>query len=155
MEHVTRRIGLWTAWLVLLFSVVPVSLAAQPQTGSVAPEARVAVLPFQVNSAKPLGYLESSLADLLMSRLEASGQVQVVESQAVRDKTVAFAGERSDATVRRIARELAADQIVAGSLTELAGRYSLDVKVVPAGTTRRPRARWSSPRRASRSSSTA
>src|SRR5262245_13607546 len=89
VEHVTRRIGLWTAWLALLFSVVPVPLAAQPQAGPAAPHGRVAVLPFQVNSAKPLGYLESSLADLLMSRLEASGQVEVLESQAVRDKTVA------------------------------------------------------------------
>jgi outer membrane protein insertion porin family len=126
VEHVTRRFGLLVAWLVLLFSPLP--LAAQPEG---APSVRVAVLPFQVNSAKPLGYLEKSLADLLMSRLEASGQVEVLESQAVRDKTVAFAGERSDGTVRRIARDLGADQVVAGSLTELAGRYSLDVKVVP------------------------
>ena len=132
MQHVTRRIGLFAAWLVILF-LAP-AVAAQPAPPP-APESRVAVLPFQVNSAKPLGYLESSLADLLMSRLEASGQVEVLESQTVRDKTVAFAGERSDATVRRIARELAADQVVAGSLTELAGRYSLDVKVVPRSDT--------------------
>lgn len=126
----TRRIGLLAAWLVFLSAVPPA--AAQPSGGTASGEApSVAVLPFQVNSAKPLGYLESSLAELLMTRLEATGQVRVLESQAVRDKVVAFAGERSDTTVRRIARDLAADQVVAGSLTELAGRYSLDVKVVP------------------------
>jgi outer membrane protein insertion porin family len=124
VEHVTRRIGHWTAWLVLLF--LPLPLAAQPD----AAPARVAVLPFQVNSAKPLDYLKS-LSELLLSRLEASGQVEVLEGQAVRDKTVALAGERSDTTMRRVARELGADHVVAGSLTELAGRYSLDVKVVP------------------------
>jgi outer membrane protein insertion porin family len=89
------------------------------------------VLPFQVFSAKPLGYLENSLADLLLTRLEASGRVRVLEAQAVRESVVAHAGERGETTVRRIAADLGADQVVAGSLTELAGRYSLDVKVVP------------------------
>ncbi len=91
----------------------------------------VAVLPFQVFSAKPLGYLENSLADLLLTRLEASGKVRVLEAAAVRESVVAHAGERGETTVRRMAADLGADQVVAGSLTELAGRYSLDVKVVP------------------------
>jgi outer membrane protein insertion porin family len=119
------------SWLAIAWLVVPLvapSASAQPSAGG---EPRVAVLPFQVNSAKPLGYLETSLPDLLTTRLEASGRVKVLESRAVRESVIAHAGERSDATVRRIARELGADQVVAGSLTELAGRYSLDVKVVP------------------------
>jgi len=129
VERVTRRPWLVAACLVSLLAAPPAP--AQPAAGP-PPDARnVAVLPFQVNSARPLGYLETSLADLLMTRLEASGQVRVLESQAVRESVVAHAGERSDATVRRMARELGADQVVAGSLTELAGRYSLDVKVVP------------------------
>ena len=90
-----------------------------------------AVLPFEVHSAKPLGYLETSLAELLVTRLEASGRIRVVESEAVQEGLVAFAGERSETTVRRLAGDLAADWVVAGSLTELAGRYSLDVKVTP------------------------
>jgi outer membrane protein insertion porin family len=121
------------AWLVA--GVLGSPAAAQPERGAAAAAApSVAVLPFQVHSAKPLGYLETSLADLLMTRLEASGRVTVLESAAVRGSVVANAGERSDATMRRMARELGADQVVAGSLTELAGRYSLDVKVVPVGS---------------------
>ena len=104
---------------------------AQAGPGPERAQARIAVLPFQVFSARPQGYLEQSLADLLTTRLEASGRVQVLESSAVRESVVAHAGERTDATVRRIARDVRADQVVAGSLTELAGRYSLDVKVVP------------------------
>ena len=130
MQRLTRRTWLGAAWLVATMLSSPA--AAQTPVGpEAAAEASVAVLPFQVHSAKPLGYLESSLADLLMTRLEASGRVRVLESAAVRGSVVAHAGERSDATVRRMAHELGADQVVAGSLTELAGRYSLDVKVVP------------------------
>ncbi len=91
----------------------------------------VAVLPFRVHSAKPLDYLETSLADLLASRLEASGRVAVVESVTVRETLVAYAGERTEDAVRRMAAELGADYVVVGSLTELAGRYSLDVRVTP------------------------
>jgi outer membrane protein insertion porin family len=132
VQRVTRRTWLVTAWLLAVLLAPPGS--AQPATApeaEAADAASVAVLPFQVHSAKPLGYLETSLADLLMTRLEASGRVRVLESSAVRGSVVAHAGERSDATVRRMAHELGADQVVAGSLTELAGRYSLDVKVVP------------------------
>lgn len=90
-----------------------------------------AVLPFEVHSAKPISYLETSLAELLVTRLESSGRVRVVESEAIREGLVAVAGERSETTVRRIAGDVGADWVVAGSLTELAGRYSLDVKVTP------------------------
>jgi outer membrane protein insertion porin family len=91
----------------------------------------VAVLPFRVHSAKPLDYLEDSLADLLATRLEASGRVDVLEALTVRESLVAYAGERTETAVRRLAAELGADFVVVGSLTELAGHYSLDVRVTP------------------------
>jgi len=91
----------------------------------------VAVLPFRVHSAKPLDYLENSLADLLATRLEASGKIDVLEALTVRESLVAYAGERTETAVRRLAAELGADFVVVGSLTELAGHYSLDVRVTP------------------------
>ena len=120
----------------LLWLSLPVShaAAATPTArGEVsAPlKAVVAVLPFRVHSAKPLDYLENSLADLLAARLEASGRVEVLETLTVRESLVAYAGERTEAAVRRLAAELGADFVVVGSLTELAGRYSLDVRVTP------------------------
>jgi len=94
----------------------------------------VAVLPFRVHSAQPLGYLEHSLADLLESRLEASGRVEVVESVVVREALLGYAaGDLTEDALARLAAELSADYVVAGSLTELAGRFSLDVRVNPVG----------------------
>lgn len=91
----------------------------------------VAVLPFEVYSAEPLDYLEDSLANLLATRLETSDKVEVVEALTVRETLVAYPGERTETVVRRLARELGADYVVLGSLTELAGQYSLDVRVTP------------------------
>ena len=124
-----RSIGVLLALGVLALAALAPgrALAQDPDTVRVV----VAVLPFEVHSAKPLSYLEDSLASLLSSRLEASGKVRVVEAVTVRETMIAYPGERTEEAVRRLARELAADYVVVGSLTELAGHYSLDVRVTP------------------------
>jgi len=95
----------------------------------------VALLPFQIHGAAELQYLETTLVDLLTTRLEASGEVEVVESVVVREALVAYGdAEMAETEVRRLAREVGADYVVTGSLTELAGRFSLDVRVTPVET---------------------
>jgi TolB-like protein len=117
----------WVAWLALC--VVPAIALAQPDPDPPA----VAVLPFRVHSAKPIDYLGESLANLVASRLEASGRVRVLDPAAVEGRLdPAALRETRDSALRAIAEELAADYLVTGSLTELAGRYSLDVRVTPA-----------------------
>jgi outer membrane protein insertion porin family len=135
---VSRR---WLAPLVaslLVAAGAGAPASAQPEAKPEAeaePEAKVkvvvAVLPFEVHSEKPLAYLEGSLADLLSTRLEASGRVDVVEAVTVRETLIAWPGEKTEDVLRRLARELHADWVVIGSLTELAGHYSLDVRVTP------------------------
>lgn len=94
----------------------------------------VAVLPFEVHSERDLQPLVGALADQLTTRLEASGRVDVVDTVVVREALVAHvAGERTEAVLRDLAREVGAEWVVQGSLTELAGAYSLDVRVTPAG----------------------
>jgi outer membrane protein insertion porin family len=129
-------------WLALVAAVLLTGLAAgaRAQDAAAAPAQQaaaplrvvVAVLPFEVHSEKPLAYLESSLAELLATRLEASGRVDVVEAVTVRETLIAWPGEKTEDALRRLARELRADWVVVGSLTELAGHYSLDVRVTPA-----------------------
>lgn len=101
---------------------------------------RVAVLPFRLNSSRPLGFLTGTLDELLAQRIEAGGQVGAVayRNLGVADGLPADAPrdvpetERSDAALRARAARLGLDALVAGSLTELAGRYSVDVRIVPA-----------------------
>jgi outer membrane protein assembly complex protein YaeT len=124
---VSRWRGIAAPLLVALGLLAPLASAAEDRVRVV-----VAVLPFEVHSEKPLDYLEGSLAELLATRLEASGEVEVVEALTVRETLVAWPGERSEDALRRLAQELDADWVVVGSLTELAGQYSLDVRVTPA-----------------------
>jgi outer membrane protein insertion porin family len=93
----------------------------------------LAVLPFQVHSARPLDYLGESVANLIRSRLEATGQVRVLDADQVSQRVGPDgAAGASETQLRAIARDLGAAFVVTGSLTELAGRYSLDVRVTPA-----------------------
>jgi len=115
----------------LLAALLAIAIAALPAVGQTAPPpVRVIVLPFQVHSARPLAYLEQSLADLLTTRLEASGAVEVLEPDAA---TAPYKGARgSEPGLRDIARERGARFVITGSVTELAGQYSLDLRVAPA-----------------------
>ena len=97
----------------------------------------IAVLPFRIHSARPLGYLTESLSDLLATRLEATGKVSVLGSQTV-DDALGGASRRdfSEEELRRLAERLAVQVVISGSITELAGRFSLDIRLTPAGTGR-------------------
>jgi outer membrane protein insertion porin family len=115
----------------LLAALLALTVAALPAFAQTAEPARVRVmvLPFEVHSARPLAYLEQSLADLLTTRLEGSGRVAVVEPDAA---AAAFKGALgSEPRLREIAEEGGARFVVTGSLTELAGQYSLDLRVTP------------------------
>ncbi len=93
----------------------------------------VAVLPFRVHSAKPLEHLAESMPELLATRLAATGKLEVVEGEALLE--VMPEGpplELSDRQLRELAKRLHAVAVVAGSVTELAGRFSLDVRITPA-----------------------
>lgn len=120
----------WFAFILAL-AAVPTPARAQAQ-GAI--KVLVAVLPFQVHSARPLAHLETSIADELTKRLEASGKIEVVDTVVVREALIAHvAGERTDEVLRKLAKEVGAEWVVQGSVTELAGSYSLDVRVAPAG----------------------
>ena len=113
----------------LLAAFAPRAALAQAEPD----EPVLAVLPFQVHSAKPLDYLGESVANLIRSRLEASGQVRVLDAAHVSQRVGpdAAAGA-SEAQLRALARDLGSGFVVSGSLTELGGRYSLDVRVTSA-----------------------
>ncbi|MCH8890213.1 MAG: outer membrane protein assembly factor BamA [Myxococcales bacterium] len=95
---------------------------------AVEPAHTVAVLPFRVHSAKPVDYLGESISNLIRSRLEARGEVAVIDISLSAEAS----RQASDSDLRGLATGVGADTIVSGSLTELAGHFSLDVRVTPA-----------------------
>ena len=95
---------------------------------------RIAVLPFRLHSAAKLGFLSGALDELLAERIEADGEISATAWRNLAETTgldVPDAGQ-SDLELRRLAERAGLDGIVSGSLTELAGQFSLDVRVTSA-----------------------
>jgi len=93
---------------------------------------RIAVLPFRIHSARSLGSLTESLAQLLAGRLDASDELEAVPHDDVVSNLLGSPGsDLSDGQLRDLGRRLGAVAVVSGSITELAGRFSLDARVTP------------------------
>lgn len=107
------------------------ALEPEPRTRS---DKRIAVLPFRVNSTGSLRFLSGPLDELLAQRIEAGGEVSAIAKPGLTaaGETDIPGAERSDAALRTWAAGQGLDGVVVGSLTELAGRFSIDVRVVPA-----------------------
>jgi len=121
-------------------------VAQFPQSSEGAPaalltdEAVVAILPFEIHSARPIQHLVEALPSLLSARLEATEKVAVIAPT----KLAEFLPEdgqvdHSDSALRALATKLKAAGVVSASVTELANRFSLDVRFVSADPTRRSR----------------
>jgi len=119
--------------LLLLASAVSAAAAGTSShaPGQPSPRASVAVLPLQVHSAKSLDQLQRSIPELLQSHLVAAGRIDTIDPAVVKDAAARLRPEPDDAELRKLARDLGADEVVSGSLTELAGHFSLDVRVTP------------------------
>jgi TolB-like protein len=88
----------------------------------------VAIVPFKINAEKDMGYLRDGVYDMLSSRLQKAGDVEVLNRQVVeRALTQAVATE---AAARDFGRKLAADFVLFGSITALGNSISIDSKMV-------------------------
>ncbi len=93
---------------------------------------RLAVLPFRVESAKPVAYLGESLANLVRVRLAESGGLEVVPSAEVAEQLGDRAvSDPTDDQLREWALQLQLMGWVTGQLTELSGRYDLMLRLLP------------------------
>jgi outer membrane protein insertion porin family len=107
----------------------PAQTAAAPPAN--APQSRIAVLPFRVQSARHQGDLGAELASELRARLETFGTLRVLDATSS-DAAVAGGAPVGEAALGALARKLGVDHVVSGTVTELAGRYDLDVRVTAA-----------------------
>ena len=103
------------------------------------PQLALAVLPFRVHASRGTQF-GRPFAEMLGERLAGLEGVEVVGLAAAGDLPTAEAiAAWSDAELQALVRKVGAVAGVSGSLTELAGSFSLDVRVTPASETARSR----------------
>ncbi len=95
---------------------------------------RVAVLPFRVHAPGETAVISDTLAKELAGHLAADGRIEVTDLAETKAALAPseVGEELSERRLRELAAGLGVSAVVAGSVTELAGRYSIDIRVTPA-----------------------
>lgn len=91
----------------------------------------VAVLPFALNSADNIDYVQQGIVDMLSSRIASIDKVEVVSKDKVLDamKTVK-AKEMTLADIYALGKKMNVDYVVSGSITKIGNSVSIDAKLV-------------------------
>ena len=108
----------------------------------------LAVIPFKLNTPTPMPHIPKGISQMLYSRLSWRGKVMVIPNKRVEDTLASLRRARGGNKLSPVlhgnkapmknSRELTAalgnalgcDFIVTGSITELAGSFSIDARVV-------------------------
>lgn len=116
--------------LLLLFSGRGAPCMAAQTAAVDTATARVAILPFAMNTPANLNYLQSGIRDMLSSRLSWEGKVKVVDKSEA-DRAVRGAKEISQSEALRIGAGLKADYVLYGSITSTGQSVSIEAKMAP------------------------
>jgi TolB-like protein len=122
-----KVITLFALLLLLLPLFAAPCLAAQTGDSGVA---RVAILPFSMNTPATLNYLQNGIRDMLSSRLSWQNKVQVVDKTEADKVFAKGAKEISESEATRVGAALKADYVLFGSITSTGQSVSIDAKMV-------------------------
>jgi TolB-like protein len=84
----------------------------------------ILILPFQIHSAKDMAYLEKAISDMLSSRLEKPGQINIIKE----DTRASDFSEMS-----ALGKQHNADYVVMGSMSFFGDEVSTDARVYESG----------------------
>jgi TolB-like protein len=117
-----------------IFLVLFVSLTAGLKTVRSEEAKTIAILPFTMNSAQELAHVQNGIFYMLYSRLSWQNHVRVIpKTQIQADLTAINTSSQTPGTGNQLVGQIAAktrsDYVLTGSVTELAGAFSIDAKV--------------------------
>ena len=125
------EIGIYKVFFVILLCLLtPVLVRAQEK-------GKVAVLPFEIHSPEPIDYLKEGLQTMLTSRMAEKGY-DLISTAVVNKHPMAFLPAFETKDIVALGKDLDADWVILGSLTQIGIRVSLDLKVVDVSMVKSP-----------------
>ncbi len=121
----------------LILVLLTVCIFSRSGTVSAEEKESIAVLPFRVHSLKPLDHLKSGLQEMLVIRLERRG-FKTASVSVVNEHPLAFLPVFETKDFLILGKDLDVEWVVSGSLTEVGGKVSVDLKVVDVSQVRSP-----------------
>lgn len=99
-----------------------------PETAVQLP-ATIAVLPFTIHAAEDFSHIQKGVVYMLHSRLAWPDKVRVVPKNQMRKMLADLNGADKNQILGRVADQTGTDLILDGSITKLAGSFSIDAMV--------------------------
>lgn len=92
---------------------------------------RIAVFPFRISSLENLDYLKEKISDTLISRMEESEKVSIIERSVIEAELKGgLEKEVDEAFAKRVGAKIGAGFVIWGSLTKIGESVSLDARVL-------------------------
>ena len=116
--------------LFLLLIVINLSVLPYSAVG-ISSVAKVAILPFQMNTDEDIEYINRGIRDILTSRITYGAHITVIEQNMVRDAlSKVIPGKLTKEGIQEIGSTLGADYVVFGSITKIGNNLSIDINVL-------------------------
>lgn len=97
------------------------------------PMKTIALIPFKIHAKKDfqkdLGYIRDGIDQMFYSRLSWPGHVRVIQAGEMTQHSQILENYSGNKLIGEIAKITESDYVLAGSITQLAGSFSLDAKV--------------------------
>ena len=116
---------------IIFQSLLPLIVCALivPKTVASEPKETIAVLPFKINASGPLAHLQLGMQKTLSSRLEEKG-FKITPPQEINKYPIVFSPTAEITDLITLGKKLKIDWVIAGSLTQIGNKASIDLKVV-------------------------
>lgn len=109
---------------------IPESLAAaDSQETRIQLPATIAVLPFTIHASEDFSYLQQGVVNMLHTRLAWPDKVHVVPGRQIQEVLPRLNGTDKNQALGQLAERTGSDLVLDGSITKLAGSFSIDVMV--------------------------
>ena len=107
--------------VILLIQPAHHAISADPQT--------VAVLPFTINADKDMDYVKKGISRMFFSRLSWPDKVMVIPPKIIQPIENDLSNLADDKQVKIAAEKTGSQYVLLGSITQLAGSFSIDARV--------------------------
>ena len=121
------RTGKAILCIAAVMSVAACVFSLSARIGYAADATRILVVPFAINAAEDLNYLQRGITDMLTSRLEGNSDIAVVSPDL-----------KTDPEITTLAQRTNADYVVTGSITILGDSVSTDAQVAKGSAVAEP-----------------
>lgn len=89
----------------------------------------IAVLPFTIHAAQDMSHIQNGIIHMLYSRLTWQDHLLVIPNRDIKKQLSEMPSIKGDQLVGNIAAQTNSQYVVAGSVTEIAGSFSIDAQV--------------------------